>query len=116
MPGKEKVGKDLVRRSSLSNLKQDMELEVLKQNIFNKHKQMVREIDEKLDTIFDDFLSEVNKLTLNRFEVEKLFNDEKKEVTKPTKKSLKLKAIEGAPSKTTCWYFSYIHFFWSQKG
>lgn len=94
----EKVGKDLHRRNSLSNLKQDMELEVLKQNIFNKHKQMVREIDEKLDTIFDDFLGEVNKLTLNRFEVEKLFNDEKKEVKKPTKKSSKLKAIEDAPS------------------
>lgn len=77
---------------------QDVEIEVLKQNIFNKHKQMVREIDEKLDKIFDDFLLEVNKLSLNRFEVEKLFKDGKKEVKKVEKPKSKLKAIE-APKK-----------------
>lgn len=73
----EKVGKVLRRTSSMTNSIQDMELEVLKQNISNKHKQMVTEIDEKLDKIFDDFLNEVNKLSLNRFEVERLFEDEK---------------------------------------
>lgn len=76
----------------------DVELEVLKENIYNRHKQMVREIDEKLDHIFDDFLTEVNKLSLNRFEVEKLFNDEKKVVG--GKKS-KLKAIENKPKKNS---------------
>lgn len=65
------------RTSSLHNvILHDMELEVLKQNISNKHKQMVREIDFKLDKIFDDFLNEVTKLSLNRFEVEKLFEDD----------------------------------------
>lgn len=73
----EKVGKVLRRTSSMSNSIQDIELEVLKQNITNKHKQMMNEIDEKLDKIFDDFLNEVNRLSLNRFEVEKLFGDGK---------------------------------------
>lgn len=71
----EKNGKERRRTTSLNDMIQDMELEVLKQNISNKHKQMVREIDGKLDKIFDDFLSEVTKLSLNRFDVEKLFDD-----------------------------------------
>ena len=71
----EKSGKERRRTTSLNDMIQDMELEVLKQNISNKHKQMVREIDGKLDKIFDDFLSEVTKLSLNRFDVEKLFDD-----------------------------------------
>lgn len=70
-----KTGKDRPRSGSINNTLQDMELEVIKQNISNKHKQMVHEIDEKLDKIFDDFLSEVTKLSLNRFQVEKLFDD-----------------------------------------
>lgn len=69
------MGKERRRTSSLNNMIQDMELEVLKQNISNKHKQMVKEIDEKLDRIFDGFISEVNQLSLNRFEIEKLFSD-----------------------------------------
>lgn len=72
----EKNGKERRRSGSMNTMIQDMELEVLKQNIYNKHKMMVREIDDKLDKIFDDFLSEVNKISLNRFEVEKLFSDE----------------------------------------
>jgi sterol O-acyltransferase len=64
------------RSSSLTNnMIQDMELDVLKEKISNKHKRMVKEIDEKLDKIFDDFLNEITKLSLNRFEVEKLFDD-----------------------------------------
>lgn len=71
----EKNGKERRRTSSLTNMFKDMEMEVLKQNISNKHKQMVREIDGKLDKIFDDFLNDVTKLSLNNFEVEKLFDD-----------------------------------------
>lgn len=77
-----KAARDLRRSGSLNNMLQDMELEVLKQNISNKHKQMVHEIDAKLDKIFDDFLSEVTKLSLNRFEVEKLFDDRANEKVK----------------------------------
>ena len=71
----EKIGKERRRTTSLNSMIQDMELEVLKQNISNRHKQMVREIDGKLEMIFDDFLSEVTKLSLNNFEVEKLFDE-----------------------------------------
>lgn len=81
----EKSKKERRRTSSLNTVIQDMELEVLKQNISNKHKQMVREIDEKLDKIFDDFLCEVNRLSLNRFEIEKLFGDGEKIINKPEK-------------------------------
>lgn len=72
---REKTGKERRRTSSLNSMIKDMEMDVLKQNISNKHKQMVREIDEKLDKIFDDFLGEVTRLSLNNFEVEKLFDD-----------------------------------------
>lgn len=71
----EKSGKERRRTSSLKTMIQDMELDALKQNISNQHKQMVRDIDKKLEKIFDDFLSEVTKLSLNRFEIEKLFDD-----------------------------------------
>jgi sterol O-acyltransferase len=70
-----KMKKERRRTSSLNNMIQDMELEVLKQNISSKHKQMVKEIDDKLDKIFDGFIREVNQISLNRFEIEKLFND-----------------------------------------
>lgn len=77
-----KMKKDYRRSGSMNTIIQDMELEVLKQNISNKHKQMVREIDEKLEKIFDDFLSD-----LNRFEVEKLFSDEYKNTHKIDERS-----------------------------
>lgn len=69
--------KERRRTSSLNNMIQDMEMEALKEKITSQHKKMVKEIDTKLDKIFDDFLSEVTKLSLNRFEVEKLFDDGK---------------------------------------
>lgn len=80
------------RTSSLTNnMIQDMELDAIKEKISNKHKQMVKEIDEKLDKIFDDFLNEITKMSLNRFEVEKLFDDGKNGKSKP-----KLPAVEAA--------------------
>jgi sterol O-acyltransferase len=79
----EKIGKERRRTTSLNSMIQDMELEVLKQNISNRHKNMVREIDGKLDKIFDDFLDDVTKLSLNNFEVEKLFDDGANGKTKP---------------------------------
>ena len=69
---KKKHGKS---EKSFNNLIHDMELEVLKQKVSKKHKQMVQEIDIKLDKVFDDFLDEVTKMSLNHFEIEKLFND-----------------------------------------
>lgn len=97
----DKSGKDRKgsrRRSTFNNLLQDMEMEVLKQNIFNKHKQMVHEIDEKLDKIFDDFLNEVNKMSLNRFEIEKLFDDTLNGKTK-TRVHDKAKEVNDSPKE-----------------
>lgn len=92
----EKSGKERRRTTSLNSMIQDMELEVLKQNISNKHKQMVKEIDEKLDRIFDDFLGEVTRLSLNNFEVEKLFDDGLNGKTKSRQHEEKLK--DGKPT------------------
>lgn len=66
---------DKRRTISLDNIVKNMELEVLKERIQNKHKLIVREIDDNLDKVFDDFLNEVNKISLNHFKVEKLFFD-----------------------------------------
>lgn len=92
----EKSGKERRRTTSLNSMIQDMELEVLKQNISNKHKQMVKEIDDKLDRIFDDFLGEVTRLSLNNFEVEKLFDDGLNGKTKSRQHEEKLK--DGKPA------------------
>jgi sterol O-acyltransferase len=79
-----------VRRSS--SIIQDVELEVLKENLRNKHKQIVEEVDEKIDRIFEEFFCEVNKLSLNRFDVEKLFSDGQKsqQKSKPKKQTKRI--------------------------
>jgi sterol O-acyltransferase len=85
-----------VRRSS--SIIQDVELEVLKENLRNKHKQIVEEVDEKIDRIFEEFFCEVNKLSLNRFDVEKLFSDTSKNGKGKPKKQTKRIAKKDSQS------------------
>jgi len=89
----EKVAK--VRRRGSSSMSSqtidDVELEVLRQNITNRHKQVIQDIDSKLDKIFDDFVLEINNLSLKRFDVEKLFDNGDKSKAKPTKQRKAIK-------------------------
>lgn len=90
------ASKDLRRANSTIH---DMELDVLKENLRNKHKQISQEVDEKIDRIFDEFFIEVNKLSLNRFEVEKLFNDGKNGKNSKTKNDKQKKVYKKHEQK-----------------
>lgn len=69
-----------------------MDTEVARQHIQEKRKGILRDIDQKLDRVFEDLLDEISKFSLNNFDIEKLFKD-------PVKKPRQKVAANGKNDK-----------------
>lgn len=73
----------LRRYKFLRNLIVNMDSDIARQRIQEKRKGILRDIEQKLDRVFEDLLDELGKFSLNNFEIEKLFKDP---VRKPRQK------------------------------